>query len=625
MCDNAAMQETEAPKNRRKTRANGATGGPVLVDLTAPSEQPGAERQENDSPPIENIPSPVETATSETAFPKPPGFKEKYPVKLSPEALFAYWSSIPIELRNKRCICYMYRRFPMCDVLQPLPLEQLRSIELKKERKPVTYIVKLTEPVEPAKWNEWLCDQFGAGEYAFTLNDTHPSVKCTIAHAETNGEGTLRDWDRYPPVLKIAEVVLTEKKNEPYIRWAHLRGIRFPNEPGYEDTLDAPENGEKEEEMMTVNTKLMEQNENLVNRLVDAAEKKTAAGPVVVPDAGKTGDMGAVETVVQGSKRALDIMGNAMERAAKSAADQSDPAKILSMVGDVVKMVTGGNGSGKDPMVEMMRMQMELQDKNFARLLEMERSHHASEVTHYKETLTQLNERLSKIEAGGSSGNSRSEESTIDKLISLKHKLEEFADEAATDNGPAWLEPALNFGEKIITNIGSALHNLAVLRTGQGQPAPPPEVAPQIAAPEVVKPREPTQEEKDMQVELTYAKMIHEPLLSAMKLQTPGHEFAAVIINEAGMNAYDYLVQKGKDGLIHMLKSHPPLWNDLMQPSIGGAAVDRFLDQFLNRDEALKLAEILKRGKMPESGRVTQAPPAVPQRGPRVNPAPPTQ
>ena len=170
-------------------------------------------------------------AASAPAAPKSPPEVALPTVKrsLPPAEFFRYWRSIPPEVRDSRVVVYAYRLLPLLDCLQPLTPEEQEEIRQKKRERPTTNLGKFVDPEEwsPDSYAQQCCEKWGAGDYSFYLNDVHPSVKKTVCVSCTSGEGSLRDWDSFPPVLDAKSVVLTEQKNQAYIRWARVKGIRL--------------------------------------------------------------------------------------------------------------------------------------------------------------------------------------------------------------------------------------------------------------------------------------------------------------------------------------------------------------------------------------------------------------
>ena len=243
-------------------------------------------------------------------------------------------------------------------------------------------------------------------------------------------------------------------------------------------------------------------------------------------------------------------------------------------------------------MLEMFRMQMDTQQKNFDRILTQEREHH-------KETMGMLTSRLESLErekttaapAGGTN-----EEAFLDKMIRFKTKLDNFAEENAPQStGPAWLEPTLSFAEKAMGNIANGLQSIAAMRAAEAQAARP-AAAPAADLPpaKVIT----TQEPKEVTERRNYAIMMGPHLIAAMKAGSSGNDFAAALIQQTNPGAYDSLAQNGYQGVVDFLRLHEPLYQELMQPPIGGQALDKFIGEFLDRarvNESL----VLLRGEKP--------------------------
>jgi hypothetical protein len=282
--------------------------------------------------------------------------------ELPPEQFFRYWASIPERERSEWFKCYVYRGLPVCDVTQTLTPEELRLIAQQKMRKPEVNVAKLTEPIDPDHWREHILNKYGAGDYGFRLNDQHPSVKQSICFTTIDKESggiEFRDWDSYPPVLDPKEVVLTEESNESYIRWARLKGIKFP---GDAEIHQATREGE-ETEMASVVETITRHNETLQDKVVELSEKLSrppVANPSPAPDAAARAQLGGVETVVEASKAGMKIMGDAMSKVLESSVRNSDPAERLKESIEIAKLIApapAAKDNSSSEMLAFLRMQ----------------------------------------------------------------------------------------------------------------------------------------------------------------------------------------------------------------------------------------------------------------------------
>ena len=566
----------------------------------------GAEVREMPSPIGDNTPESPEKPAPNMTESAPRGFPAPKKFDLAPVEFFKYWIECDL-LFPGRLVVYVYRKLPVTDVTQPLSEEELRLIQQKKKKEPTINISveKLAPFSDPEQWNRWVCETFGAGDYHFKLNDHHPSVKKTIAMTTTKGEGSLRDWNSFPPVLhhneagELDEVVLNDPLNESYLRWARLNGIKFPGDPGSEAITESQTEGE---EMASVVEAVMKQNEKLNEKVLQMSERQQAAPAVPPMDAAARGQLGAVETVVEGAKQAMSVMGGAMKQVIDNQVKASDPDERLRQSIEIAKlMVPQGNGNSDivatmkmqmDSQATMMKLQMDMQEKNFERILKMQSDAH-------KESMEMMKSRLDKVEAERTSapgGKAVNELDMLDRLIQYKQKTDEFLEtNAPVASGPAWLEPTLNFAEKAMGNIVTGLQTLAALRNApqaNGNGAPP------VAAAELPAAKAP-EEDPETKERRRYAQLIHPHLVAAMKVHTPGHEFAASLIAQVGEPTYNGLSQNGYQGLIDFLRLHPPLYQELMQPPIGGAVLDHFIGEFLDRQKVMACVGMLKDGEKP--------------------------
>ena len=301
------------------------------------------------APSVENIPPEAAPSTPfdppvENKQPDRSNIPPKPKRTLPPGEFFRYWASIPEREREEWFLVYVYRGLPKCDVTQTLNDNQLRMIAQQKMRKPEVNIDKLTIPIDPDNWQQQSSERYGAGDYGFRLNDQHPSVKTTICFTTVDGESggmEFRNWDSYPPVLKVEEVVLTEEINQPYLRWAKLKGIKFPGEPGSDP---GPDEGQQEQDDMANAAPIVQDALKHAERMTDkvlemANRKEQAPPPSPAAEAAARAQMGGIETVVEASKQGAKIMGDALKTAMESSIRNSDPSQRLKETIEMAKLL----------------------------------------------------------------------------------------------------------------------------------------------------------------------------------------------------------------------------------------------------------------------------------------------
>lgn len=591
------------------------------ADLPKPQLVESKNTKKRGRPRVNSQTEPVETIQASvpaTPFDPPPADLQpdhsKVPPKpkraLSPYEFFRYWTSIPKIERDEWFKVYVYRGLPKCDVTQTLSDEQLRAIASQKVRKPETNCGKLTEPIDPEHWKRFMLDTYGAGDYGLRLNDQHPSIKNSICFttidAETGGP-EFRDFDAYPPVLNPAEVVLTEEINKPYIRWARLKGIKFPGDP---DT-EAPAATQEGEEMATVLDTVMRSNKELTDKVVEMSER-APRGPVVnASDPAARAQLGGIETVVDAAKQSNKILADAMSSVIDRQAKGSDPSERLKETVEIIKLVMPAKQDNSE-LLAIFKMQMDSQDKNATRQLEQQEKNFTrileSERENHKTMLGILTGRIDSLEKAKSDAPTTSEEKGLDSYLRIRKKIREVEDEEGgeEDSGPAWMQ----FGSKVLDSLTKGMETLATMRAPALQ-TPAPQAAAELPAAAAAPKPQPAQDSEMVE----YAKKIHKPLVDAIRAGRLGYDFAAVLIMEAGELPYNFLSGSGYDGITKFLQCYPPLWQELLSPPIGGVALEKFIAEFLDREKVAESVRMLKEKPAsplaaPGPRRVTVNPPA---------------
>jgi len=505
--------------------------------------------------------------------------------QLPPQEFFEYWRSIPENLREDRVIVYPYRLLPKIDVFQPLSEEDLELIRLKKKPPPPKNIGKLVEPLNPEHWALELAKRWGAGDYLLRLNDTHPSVKRTVCMTASEGEQPLRDWSNFPPLLNLDQVVLTEKSNQPYIRWAHLNGIYFPGEPEFQ----AREEGSDVANVEAVN--------KLTDTVVKLSEDRARDKPA--SDFSSTAGAKTLEVMASAATAGQKIITDAITTAQSMAATAADP---LGQAGKVIEMVQKMMPAPVPPSVPVASGPSAFMEAFtlFKELLAIQNATnermHQDMAARLKSTEDSLREMTSKAMAAANPSPSKAGQfGILDDILSVKEKLDRLTGTGGPDNGlPAWAPFALRGAEMIINGAQNIVHNVAAMKGIQNLAPPVPVSAEEVEqlpeAPSNETTGVPEVNTEDMMYKM-YARQIHRPLVEALTAGEPGRKLGGRIVVQAGEPVYRFLVGLGPQGVIGLLQKAPEVWADVVR---FGSRAEAFIVEFLRPDLVMPEADAMR-------------------------------
>ena len=527
--------------------------------------------------------------------------------------MIRYWRSIPRDVCNSRVIVYAYRILPKLDALQPLSREQLDQIAQKKRSQPETNIGKFTNPDDwdPERCIQQCLERWGAGNYAFYLNDTHPSSKGTKCTGTTKDDDpSLGNFENYPPVLNPKEVLLEWDKNQPYIRWARKNGIKLFGDPDGQ----APSSVDEENDNMANVAAI----EKLTDALVDATSRRdqAAAPPPPAPSSGA--DISGLRTALEIIRDGVKIRDEATVRSEDPSQRTKDLIALMQAAhppqapaqggSEVVGLLSQMLASEKDRSIQMLQMERE-RSKSEKELMErfftIQIQQMQSRTDSLEKSISELRAAPAKPAetehaAGGLEG-------TLVK--SLSGAIKEFITEKMAGDGKPdmpWWGTLLQEGlPEVLDTAKNIMANVAAMRAG----------APPVAPTTVV---EADGEQPGQQIQespqIAMLRELHGAMIEAMRASRAGFEFGGLIIEQKGEVAYNYIANMGEGGIQSLLQSYAPLWADLMHPTIGPARTQQFIKEFLLAPRAMEAAAAIRlarqqaaqRARMPrpEGGRV---------------------
>lgn len=522
-------------------------------------------------------------------FPPPPPRGPAQPLPTPPTfdfseniiGFFKYWKSLSKDEVN-RTVVYVYRNWPVWDPMQLLTDEEREEVRLK-ERRLLTNIAKLSEPWEPRSWENEVYHRWGAGDYHLKLNDTLKPFAKTICMVSIKG---LRDFDNFPPALDPRAVVLSDPANQSYLERARLKGKKFPGDPGTEADEMA---GEAVRELTGTIDKL-------TTRMMERPPTNTA------PDARAHAELKAVESVAEGAKQGMKIMGDAMTAAQAAQVKSQDPRQYLHDLMEVMNVIRPvvpppAPDNTQSQVLGMMQTMMTMQADNNKLIMEELRNRLAYSERTLQAVLEKQNAPPS-TPAPGTPGapvvNHRpaSFMDELERFTTMKDRLEGMFGGGGSEGGaPGWAPYALQGLSIVAAAASNVTHNLAVARTGVGAAIPPPDFPAGLpGAEQTENGTQPPNQQETMNV-LAFAQRLHGPLVNALQQNQSGTEFAAHMILHEGAMAYNYLAGQGKPGIISLLQMYQPIWQDVIKVP---QQFDAFLDEFVLMDEARVLAEEIR-------------------------------
>jgi hypothetical protein len=503
-------------------------------------------------------------------FPKPPAYffkDDNAGDSRRPPAFFRYLAQVAEDPElSSRIMLYVYRSWP---VMLPEGRQQEKTADILQYG-----------DIE---------HRYGMGDYHIKLNDA--KIGKTIAMVNVTG---LRN-EEYPAVLDISKVDTADPANRSWMARQRAKGIRFEG--------DDPDTSNKENNMAEVAAvqALTGSLEKMVGKVADMADKQRNS-----PEPTRSVDQEAVskglDIVAQAANMGNQMMQTAITRLTEQSGKNPDPLEMMersfSMAKDFLEAAKADTpvvaANDHSQIIEIMRMQQEQQQKFHDLLFQMQQG----QINELKAALAKRDEQQSTALVAA-----QQPKTIIEQLNEIKAAKETFRDVLGLEEGggdkQSWLAenaPMLIQGLSVLgAVISTGLYNLAVIKTGQGQPAPPP--GPDaILTPEqqenlrqhgvpvggvggvgqtpTSQPAQatPTMAGDDMLTQYhQFLKMIEPSLLKAFQEGATGDEYAETMIQLGdngyfgpqltGSQVYSMVSENGKSAIMALIKTYPPIWN----------------------------------------------------------------
>ena len=501
-------------------------------------------------------------------FPKPPAYffkQENAGETRHPPAFFRYLAQVADdEELASRIILYVYRSWP---VMHP-------------EAKQVEKTADILQYSDVER-------RYGMGDYHIKLNDA--KIGKTICMVNVTG---LRNED-YPAVLDVSKVDTADPANRSWMARQRAKGIRFEG--------DTPEDKENSMAEVAAVQALTGSLEKMVGKVADMADKRNA------PAQDRSVDQEAVskglDIVAQAANMGNQMMQTAINRLTEQTGKGPDPMDMMERSFSMAKDFLEAAKSDAQPaaandhsqIIEIMRMQQEQQQKFHDLLFQMQQSR-----------IDKLEAQLTKQETEQHTSMvvAQQPKSLIEQINEMKAVKDTMREVLGLEEGggekQSWLAenaPMLIQGLSVLgAVISTGLYNLAVIKTGQGQPAQPPGPEAVLTPEQQEAMREsgipvgghtqpagshfssqPAQSAPtmaggdDMLTQYhQFLKMIEPSLLKAFQDGATGDEYAETLITLGdngyfgaqlqGAQVYSMVKENGKASIMALIKTYPPIW-----------------------------------------------------------------
>lgn len=524
---------------------------------------------------------------------------------LTPDQFFKYWALLSGEELDRVKI-YPYRMWPVVDVNLPLTEEELDLIRRHEKKPPPRNLGVLKEPIDWKNWQADVCHRFGAGDYNFKLNDTHPAVRRTIC--QTAIVGVLRDMDTYPPDVNVQTVVVDDPANVSYVRWCRLKGIRLPgDQPSREETSSMAD-------VRTVEI-LGKQNEKLLEHALDN-NKKGNSGDAV------TEAIKSVTSLMTGaSEKSQQMLVDSINKRAQSEDPMAFHQRVMSTAKELYGSPEGKDG-GTSAVLKSMEMMMTQQKEANASLVTLLLSNQKS----LEERLIRAEERAQKaqdkvmdlqirgpqppvqVDANGQPVAPRTMGQQMGELTTMINGLMKLVETVTARAAAGGAEDRMGpLGRALMVmaeNAPNMLYNLAVVRSA-GQPnAPQPQPPPSEEVEEAPPPTGEVTEEQAAQNLLT---SLEQPLVRALAEGVNGAEFGARLMMTHGPAVYELIASQTDDALVTFLQNNRAIFGAMQKMPQRAMA---FLQEFRDAERARGFYERLRSSTIT---RQTPPPPPAPK------------
>jgi hypothetical protein len=383
-------------------------------------------------------------------FPKPPvfHFKDDNPgVGRQPGEFFRYCRRIAADpAYSDRIIMYVYRTWPV----------------MKGDYRQIEKTISIQDYDD-------IMHRYGSGDYHFKFNDAG-GARRTVAMCTAKG---FRD-ESQPPILDMEGLDLMDPLNQTYIKNARSRGVKFPGDRESEN---------EENDMASVHAveTLTGALQNTVDKVVDMAQRQSnqanqrdrAAEPSIDQSAVTKG----LDIVAQAATMGNQMIQTAINQASAAQGRATDPMMILDKAVEIATAFGNHNGNGGSgshgEVLEIMKMQQQQQQQFHDTLFKFQQDrinqleHEMRERSNANNTTMATNQPKSLIEQ---MNEMKAAKDTMRDVLGL-------GEEGGNSGGSSWVEhlPLIIQGLGVLGSvIATGLHNLAIIKSGQGVPMQPP-------------------------------------------------------------------------------------------------------------------------------------------------------
>lgn len=452
-------------------------------------------------------------------LPRPPAYKPK------PDVFFKYWASLFPKF-EERVTATIYRNWPV--------LDRVRNGKTK-------YIDKVSR----AMGRDDLLHNYGSGDYTIYLNDAGNAGK-TLCQANLVDRFALRDPD-HPPLVPIEDVVMDDPANGSFLENLRARGM-LPADPKENEDVAANDAVKTMADTIgSLTTKVIEGKQN--NSGTEAQATKVA-----------------FEMIKETSSMANRMLENATAKATEIAGKSNDGHAVIEQVIGLVERLQPKQApdSGLAAILPFIQMTLEKGEHANAQILAMQ----ADRLKFTEELIVNLK--------------GAKPRSILEDLEQLKALRDSFRDmfgpePAAKAQDDTWaqvlpviapaLSTALAAGANLFYNYIASKTNTPPIPPPP-VPAPPPAIAPQSppAAAATTPESQPQPQEQDHMLSyIRFVRQIEEPLLTSLRSDATGADFAQWMIREHGRQVFDQLRHATVSTVESLLQLHPPLWSALQQ------------------------------------------------------------